>query len=142
MKLTFKWNEDRDQIAYDRSGGKDGRLFLANEMKRLMDPYVPANNLVLAQNVRTYVSGEDGIVHYLSPYAHYQYKGILYVSSLNGSAWASKGEYKVPAEPEKKLEHSKFRHPLATSEWDKAMWTARRNDIMRSYQAWLKTHRV
>ena len=142
MELKFKWNKSCSQIAYDRSGGKEGRLFLANEMKRLMDPYVPANNLMLAQNVRTYVDGEDSVVHYISPYAHYQYKGILYVSSLNGSAWASQGEHKIPAEPEKKLEHNKFRHPLATSEWDKAMWAARRDEIMRSYQTWLTTHRV
>lgn len=138
MKLTFNWNRPVNTIAYEASGGKDGRLWLANECKRLMDPYVPARNLVLAQNVRTYVEGDHGVVHYNSPYAHYQYEGLLYVSSKNGSSWARSGEYKVKADPEKNLKHDKSRHPLATSHWDKAMWTARGEEVIRAYQNWLR----
>lgn len=138
MKIKMEWDRPFPQIGYERSGGDKGRLFLANEAKRLMDPYVPANNLVLAQNVRTYVEDGEGLVHYLSPYAHYQYEGILYVSALTGSAWARHGEHKVKAEPEKKLEYSKFRHPLATSHWDHAMLAARRRDLVRAYQNYLR----
>lgn len=140
MQLNFKWNHPTSEIAYQRSGGDQGRLFLANEAKRLMDPYVPALNLVLAQNVRTYVEDQRGIVHYNSPYAHYQYEGILYVSSLTGSPWASQGEHKVPTD--RLLKHSKFRHPLATSHWDKAMTAARKSDLVQSYQRWLKGRSV
>lgn len=130
----FKWDKPVDKIAEDITGGDKGALFLANEAKRLMDPYVPANDLVLAQKVDTYVKNRNGIVEYLSPYAHYQYAGILCVSSKTGSSW-SRGEYKVPTD--RHLEYNKFRHPLATSEWDKAMMAARGDDLVQAYQKYI-----
>ena len=138
MDTTIQWHRPASQIAYNRTGGDRGRLFLAAEAKRLMDPYVPFKNGVLSQNVRTYVEHGDGIVHYLSPYAHYQYEGILYVSSRTGSSWARRGEFKVPASPQKQIQHDPFRHPLATSHWDRAMFTARRGDLTAAYQNWLE----
>ena len=138
MELSFKWNRPQSRIAYERTGGDRSRLFLANESKRLMDPYVPARNLILAQNVRTYVEDGVGHVKYNSPYAHYQYEGVLYVSSRTGSPWAAKGEHKVKANPEKKLVYSKARHPLATNHWDKAMMAARKDDLTRAVQRYIK----
>lgn len=131
MKLEFRFDKSQEQIIKERLSPQ-ARLSLAKEAERLMDPYVPAQNLILAQNTRVYLEGETGIVHYTSPYAHYQYKGELYVSSATGSAWASEGEYKVPAG--KPLKQSKFRHPLATSEWDKAMMKARKEDLVKAVQ--------
>lgn len=136
MKLEFKWNKSKKQLAFEKTGGKEGRLFLANEAKRLMDPYVPAKNLVLAQNTRILAEGEHGVVEYNSPYAHYQYGGELYVSSETGSPWAAKGEYKVPAG--KSLEYDTFRHPLATDHWDEAMMVARKGDLTAAYQKYLE----
>ena len=78
MKVSFSWNKSEAQIVKEKTGGKAGLLFLANTAKRLMDPYVPADNLDLAQNVQVYVEGDAGIVHYTSPYAHYQFKGEVY----------------------------------------------------------------
>lgn len=134
MKFSLNWNKPKKTISFEASGGVHGRLFLANEAKRLMDPYVPADNLILAQNVRTYVENHAGIIEYMSPYAHYQFEGEVYVSSITGSAW-SHGEYKIPSG--KEMVHSKFRHPLATSHWDRAMKTARKGDLSRAYQAYL-----
>lgn len=145
MRVEFNWNRSVNAIAEERTGGQNGRLFLANEAKRLMDPYVPADNMVLAQNVRTYVEGNAGIVHYTSPYAHYQYKGELYVDpeteksafySPDYGYWSRPGVSKIPSG--KKLEYSKFRHPLATSEWDKAMKTARGKELVKAYQNYLR----
>ena len=137
MKMDFKWLGSKKQIAYERSGGDEGALRLANNCKRLMTPYVPARDLVLSQKVRTYVKNGAGLIHYASPYAHYQYEGIMYLSSRNGSSWAREGEHKVPARPRRELKQSKASHALATSHWDKAMWTARGDDVIRSYQRWL-----
>lgn len=134
MQLDFMWLKPISQIAKDKLGGDAGQLFLANEAKRLMDPYVPADTMALAQNTRVYVESGNGIVEYMSPYAHYQYKGELYVSSSTGSPW-SLGEYKVPAG--RPINHSKFRHPLATSEWDKAMYTARKGDLTAAMQRYV-----
>lgn len=134
MRIDFEWNKQPDQIVKERINSNT-QLFMANEAKRFMDPYVPANNLVLAQNVSLYVEGDNGVVEYRSPYAHYQYKGELYVSSKSGSPWARSGEYKVPAG--KNLEHKTFRHPLATSEWDKAMSKARMKDLAQSMENYI-----
>ena len=139
MRVTFGWNRPLSTIAYERSGGDEGRKWLANTCKRFMDKYVPSMNNILSQNVRVYVSNQTGHVVYNSPYAHYQYEGILYVSSKTGSAWASAGEHKVKAQPERKLQYNKTaKHALATSHWDKAMMTARKADLTASYQRWLR----
>lgn len=135
MQVSFEWNKPINVISKECTGGEAGLLFLANEAKRLMDPYVPANNLILAQNVRTFVEENAGIVHYLSPYAHYQWEGELWVSSKTGSSW-SRGEYKVPTG--KPLKQEKYRHALATSHWDRAMATARKGDLASAYQNYLK----
>lgn len=135
MKLEFRWNKKKKQLMHEKTGGSKGRKFLANEAKRLMDPYVPAKNLALSQNVRITTEGEHGVVQYNSPYAHYQYEGELYVSSVTGSAWAGKGEYKVPTG--EALEYDTFRHPLATDHWDEAMMVARKNDLAEAYQRYL-----
>lgn len=134
MDIKFKWDKPEMKIIEEATGGSAGALFLANEAKRLMDPYVPAVNMMLSQEVQVFTEKNEGIVKYLSPYAHYQYEGILYVSSKTGSAF-SHGEYKIPTD--RKLKHSTFRHPLATSHWDKAMLTARKSDLAAAYQAYL-----
>lgn len=140
MKTSFEWLKPMGKVAQEKTGGDDGRLFLANEAKRLMDPYVPADNLVLAQNVRTYLENGVGIVEYTSPYAHYQYKGEVYGPSYpikDGGqivGWYSP-PHKTPTG--KKIKHSTFRHPLATSEWDKAMMTARKDDLTKAIQNYI-----
>ncbi|WP_289290939.1 minor capsid protein [Sporofaciens musculi] len=132
MSVDFKWNKLIPQIAKEALGGDRTQLFMANEAKRLMNPYVPALNMGLSQNVRTYVENGSGVVHYLSPYAKYQHKGVLMVSRLTGSPWAKAGESKVTTG--KSLKYNKSRHPLATSEWDKAMKAARMGDYTSAVQ--------
>lgn len=135
VNISFSWAKPVSKVLNRITGGEKAQLFMANECKRQMDPYVPADNLILAQNTRVFVENGSGVVEYNSPYAHYQWEGELYVSSATGSAWASGGEYKVPAG--KELEHSKFRHPLATSHWEEAMWTAKRDAVERAVQQYL-----
>ena len=144
MNINFEWNYPMSVILSDTTGGKKGRLFLANEAKRLMNDYVPADNLMLAQNVRVYLESDRGIVHYMSPYAHYQYIGKLYVDpktkkgafySPNIGFWSRKNVNKIKTG--KNLDYSTFRHPLASSHWDKAMMTARGDDLAKSYEKYL-----
>ena len=135
MSIDFKWNKPIPQITKEATGGNRTLLFMANEAKRLMDPYVPARNLVLAQNVRTYVENGSGVVHYMVPYARYQHEGELMVSRITGSPWARNGESKVVTG--RKLKYSTFRHPLATSEWEKAMKAARMGDYTAAVQRYV-----
>lgn len=137
MRVDFQWNRPIQQILRDATGGKEGQLFLANQAKQLMDPYVPALNQMLARNVRVYVENGKGIVHYQSPYARYQYEGKVMVSKRPGV----KGSAKVVRQPETSLEYTKFRHPLATSHWDQAMMTARGDDLTRAMQNYLRGRR-
>ena len=136
MKTEVKWNKPIPTIVNGATGGNRTLLFMAQEARRLMQPYVPARNMVLSRNVRTYVEGDHGVVHYLSPYARFQYEGFLMVSRLTGSPWAAKGESKVVTGI--RLNHSGARHPLATSEWDKAMKTARLDDYLHAVQNYVR----
>lgn len=138
MSIEMKWNKPIPQVAKEATGGNRTLLFMAQEAKRLMAPYVPARNMVLSRNVRTYVESGHGVVHYLSPYARFQYMGFVMVSRITGSPWAKKGESKVVTNLS--LRHSKARHPLATSEWDKAMKTARMDDYLRAVQNYVRGH--
>lgn len=113
-----------------------------------MYPYVPADKLVLSQNVRVYVKNGKGLIHYLSPYAHYQHEGVLYVDKETkkgaftdgeGRFWSRPGISKIPSE--KKLEYSTFRRPLATSHWEEAMLRDRKEDLIEAYQNYLREGR-
>ena len=137
MQTEIKWNKPIPSIVRGATGGDRTLLFMAQEAKRLMDPYVPARNFFLSgKNVRVYVEGDHGVVHYLSPYARYQYHGYLMVSRLTGSPWAAKGESKVVTGT--RLNYSGARHPLATSEWDQAMKTARLEDYLHAVQNYVR----
>lgn len=139
MDVRVEWNKPIPQIVKESTGGNQTLLFMAREAKRLMDPYVPARNMVLSRNVRTYVEGDHGVVHYLSPYARFQYTGLVMVSRITGSPWAKNGESKVVTN--RLLNYSKARHPLATSEWDKAMKTARMDDYLQAVQNYVRGRR-
>lgn len=141
MGITFFWNKLEEQIIKEKLGGKDTLLFFANEAKRLMDPYVPADNLVLAQNVQTYVEGDVGIVQYNSPYAHYQYMGKVYGPNYPIMDGGTVVGFRSPPHKKstgKQLTYSTMRHPLATSKWDKAMKAARMQDLVSALEAYLR----
>ena len=61
MDIHFQWNKPISMITTEATGGKRTLLFMAQEAKRLMTPYVPAKNMVLSSNVRTFVEGDKGI---------------------------------------------------------------------------------
>ena len=141
MKVKFEWNDPPDRIAKKKLGGQPGMLFLATTAARFMDPYVPSDNLVLAQNVDITADEDAGYITYNSPYAHYQYMGELYgpnIPIFDGEElmgfWSP--PHKNPTG--RKLKYNTFRHPLATDHWDQAMMTARKEDLAKSYEEYLK----
>lgn len=134
MKIDFRWDKGIPEVVSRVTGGEGAQLFLANEAKRLMDPYVPALNLALSKDVRVYTEGGKGVVHYQSPYARYQFEGKAMVSKHPGI----KGSEKMVRQPEKQLEYTKYRHPLATSHWDQAMMAARKGDLVQAMQEYVE----
>lgn len=148
MDVTFKWNRSKRKIAEDVSGCHDhgSLLFLATVTDRLMMPYVPAKNLILSQNTNVYVENNHGVVEYNSPYAHYQWKGKLYVDPTTkkgaftngeGLYWSRPGIAKVPSG--RGLKYNTFCHPKATSHWDKAMMVERGDELARTYENYIKS---
>ena len=93
----------------------NGRVekFFTQTVAKKMDKYVPMDEGHLRQ-----YKIHGNLIIYDQLYANYQYKGI----SKSG----------------KKLNYSKDKHPLATSYWDKEMWTAESKDIIRQVQNYIK----
>lgn len=136
MKTSFKWSRSIEAISEDFTG-KEVQLFLANEAKKLMDPYVPARSLFLSRNVKVFVENGKGIVHYQSPYARYQYEGKVMVSKRPGVRQSAK----VVKQPESTLNYTKFRHPLATSHWDEAMMVAKGSDLIQATENFIRSRK-
>ena len=97
-------------------------LQVHNEFARMCDPYVPMDTGTLAQTTEITPEG----VRYTQPYAHYQYEGLVYGPNIpiieNGMivGWFSPpGQKKNPTG--EAIHYSTEQHPLASSQWDKAM---------------------
>lgn len=117
VKITSKINAG---AAANRVLSNKVKLAVANNAYKLMNDYVPMDSGALSKQV----SITPEYIHYKSPYAHFDYVGMLMVSP-SGSAWAKHNEAKHYAVPGKDLNFSKEKHPLATANWDKAMITGR-----------------
>ena len=97
-----------------------------------MDKYVPQRDGDLATQV------EEGFdyVKYQSPYAHYQYMGILYVDPETGSPFARKKATKVPTN--RKLTYHK---PGTGDHWDERMKSAEMDAVLRELQDYIRRKR-
>ena len=93
----------------------NGRVqkFFTQICAKKMDKYVPMDEGIL----RRYKI-QDNLIIYDQLYANYQYEGI----SKYG----------------KKLNYSTDKHPLATAHWDKEMWSAEGQDVVRQVQNYIK----
>lgn len=133
-EIRIEWRKPPAALTAEAFGRRT-QLFAANEFKRIMEPYVPANNLILSDSAKVSATAKSGVVIYSTPYAHYQYTGKLFVDPVtkkgafyNGERfWSRPGVAKIPTS--RRLKYGKFRNPLATSEWDKAALTARGSEL-------------
>lgn len=126
VKLAWKstFGKDRTQLF------KDAQSFVDAECIRLMRPYTPALNEVLAQSPALGSEIGSGCIYYFNPYARYQYYGKLMVSSITGSAYASMGESKVLTNID--LVHNKTaKHPLAGPFWFERMKAEKGAQILK-----------
>lgn len=132
QKISFEFNKPEKTIIEETTGGDKALLFMANEARKLMQPYVPELNHIMIKDVRTYVEDGQGIVHYMAPYSRFQWGGKVMISPLTGSTW-SKGEAKILT-----MRDLKYSKALATSHWEKAMKTARGADLAKAVQNYIK----
>lgn len=106
------------------SGGRVQK-YMTKRAADYMDKYVPFRDGILRTNVEI---GDDYIL-YKSEYAHYQYKGILYVDPETGSSYARK-------DTEKEATSTPLNYHTAGtgSHWDKKMMTAERDKFIKEIE--------
>ncbi|GHU57302.1 hypothetical protein AGMMS49975_22610 [Clostridia bacterium] len=111
MSVSFRLNRPAREIV-EKHITPQAKLFMANEVRRLCDPYVPYDTGNLADNVDVLLEGDTGVVHYKAPYARKCYEG----DDINF--------------------HTE-KHALATAHWDKAMFQTRKGDTTKAVQAYI-----
>lgn len=79
MKVSVKVNVPTEKILTKRGLGKSNqaRRFIASEVKRLSDPFVPMQSGYLKNNAR--IASDGSSLTYSGPYAHYHWTGELMV---------------------------------------------------------------
>ena len=114
-------------------------LEIHNVFAKMCDPYVPMQEGVLSQSINI----TPQYVEYRTPYAHYQYMGLVYGPNIpirkDGEivGWFSPpGQTKHPTGAS--IQYSKEQHPLATHHWDQAMMTDKGQVFMKEVQAILE----
>ena len=110
-----------------------------NVMAQYMNPYVPMREGNLSTDID--VNGER--VRYLSPYAHYQFEGIVYGPNIpiieNGVivGWWSRPNKQPTGQ---QLVYSTEKHPQATHHWHKAMMRDKRDEFTKDIKTIIKNN--
>lgn len=138
MKMKINLNEQRirEKVTNDRFG-----RFVANEWKRLINPYTPKDTGLMIQTATIHPFE----IHYIQPYSKYAYEGKRSVDPLTGKAgfladggWFSRpGVQKVPSG--KPLDYQK-NNAYTTDHWDeKAAAGGQLNKLYRTINNGLKS---
>lgn len=99
-----------DSSRFDKKA-RAAQILLNTQIAADCEPYIPFDQGQLRGSVY-YPNGIDqGIIEWNTPYAHYQYEGILYLAE-NGSSCAEKYDIKYPSD--KMLE---YHQPGTGSKW-------------------------
>lgn len=133
MNLKLKMNST-SKILKDHGLNEDGSAnkFLRDTVDRLCDPYVPfsGNGSGMKAN-KTYPNNHS--IKYISPYAHYQYTGILMLT-INGSSYAKKGERKHYTGKSLKYQGA----PKRGAKWERRMMNDKKNEVINDLQKFIK----
>ena len=121
--MKIKVDINTAQIMKKRGLGGDHRaqVFLASEVKRLCDPYVPMQQGLLKN--QAVVASDGSTLTYTQPYAHYQYYGKVMVGRA----------------PKKYTDKDLTYHgaPMRGPRWEKRMLADKSDDLVRSLKAYI-----
>ena len=125
MKVKITSKIDVDEILSKRGMGAKHELakVIANEVKRLSDPYVPMQQGTLKNTAQVVDSSTSVAVIYNQPYAHYQYYGEVMAGRAPKQYTGRDIVYNDA--------------PLRGKEWDKRMMADRRNDVEKAAAAFV-----
>ena len=114
------------------------RLFAHERLRAYMEPYVPMREGALMSNVQ--VTPE--FVHYMSPYAHYQYAGEVWgpnipIRAADGNIirWFSPP---VKQPTGRAIKYNTDLHPLAQAHWDEGAMAAHQGDLEEEIAAFIE----
>lgn len=114
--------------------------YAANEWWKLLIQYTPMETGTTSESVKITGEPKTGLIDYLSPQAHYLYRGELMVDPATGSSYAQRGAKKEYTGVD--LNISKERHPLASKEWDKAAEPLQFPKLIRAMQGYIDSGRL
>lgn len=130
MSIEIKWNRSPQQIA-GRIFDDAAMTYAHTRLHAYCSDYVPMDSGALDQTVEI----TPKYVHYKSPYAHFQWEGVVFVDE-RGSTYALPNHSKRPTNTP--LHHSTDHHALATSHWEVAAMAAHKGDLCRDIEAYLR----
>jgi len=117
-------------------------IFVANEWKKLINPYTPRREQNLMKNTVI----EPFKITYIEMYAHYMYMGRVYVDPVykvggftkDGIKWWSRpGVQKIPTD--RPFNYRRDKNQFATDHWDKAAKESGQIDkLIRAIDKYLK----
>ena len=122
MSVKIDINTNKILKVRGLGGSKEAQKYLASEVKRLCDPYVPKQQGNLKNNAT--IAGDGSQLVYNQPYAHYQYYGQV----MAGRA------------PKHYTGESLSYHgaPMRGAQWEKRMLADKSKDLERSVEAYIK----
>lgn len=137
MKVVAKFKMDSIQKILAKRNLETGGLvqrFIDSEVIRQCEPYVPFDEGVLTRSASLATKIGSGLVIYDTPYAHYQYYGVVYGPNIPMTIGGEQ-TYRSPANQAKqptnrKLTYNKDKHPLAGSFWFERMKADHKKDIL------------
>lgn len=123
MKVTVKVDVDTAAIMRARGLGGDNRaqVYLASEVKRLSDPYVPMQQGLLKN--QAVVASDGSTLTYTQPYAHYQYYG---------EAMAGRAPKQYTGKP-----LTYHGAPMRGKQWDKRMMADKSDDLTKNLKTYI-----
>lgn len=130
MSISVKVDINTAKILKQRGLGGDNRAqkYLASEVKRLSDPYVPMSSGTLKNTAK--IAGDGSSITYIQPYAHYQYAGRV----MGPNYMDSNGEWKSGKAP-KHYTGAALTYSgggLRGPQWDKRMVADKMGELERN----------
>lgn len=124
MKVSVQVDVNTKKILDRRGLGGDYRAqkFLASEVARFCDPYVPMQQGFLKNQYQISSTGDS--LTYVAPYAHYQYYGQVMAGRAPKHYTGDKLTYNGA--------------PMRGAQWEKRMLADKSQDLTNSLEAYIK----
>lgn len=133
MNVTLVWNEQRRRERFDKI-----QVFVDSSCIRYMAQYTPMRTGMLMKSATLGTKIGIGHIVYNSPYARYQYYGIIFGPNIpiteNGQVvgfWSPPKKHSTG----RQMSYSKARHPNATRLWFEVMKKKHKPAIQRGIAA-------